>query len=146
MLGPLPLYAWVAIAGGVLGYAGLYFWSISTPKELVGVDIRAGEAVTLVVTPPRDRVSVWGRYLLDTDDEDAEVHVLVEARAAGRLVAQRDGKRDGARVWHGGQDGWESFSDEATTIRGLTPGVPLELRITVRSTAPIRTARIFITR
>lgn len=147
MLGPLPLYAWVALAGAVLGYAGLYLWSISTPKELVGVNLRADEPVVLTVTPPSSSLRVWGRYVLGTDDEDATVDVFLEARAGGRVVAKRDGgPREGARVWHGGEGDWESFSDEVVTLRGLTPGVALELRVTLRATAPVREARIYVTR
>jgi hypothetical protein len=147
MLGPLPVYAWVLIAVALVAIVLVAVRWSSAPKELAGIDVTPGAPATLTLTTaPSDTLRVWGRYELGTDDEDAEVRVSFEARSAGRVVASGDVGRNGARIWHGGTLNRESYTDAVTTVSGVSEGAPFELRVTIRATAPVLKARLYVSR
>ncbi len=146
-LGPLPVYAWLALVAIVVAVVvALVRWS-SAPKELAGVDVTPGVSAALSLSAaPAATLRVWGRYELATDDEDAEVRVAFEARSAGRVVASGEVGRGDARIWHGGRLNRESFTDAVVTVRGVSVGAPFELRVTITSSSPVLAARVYVSR
>jgi hypothetical protein len=117
------------------------------PREIVGVDAIAKMACELLIQPPVPaRLRLWGRYELQTDDEDAEVEVEYALFSNGKRLFDGKFQRATSRYWHGGRANWKSFTDPIATFSELDASQPIMIRCTIRSAVPILRARIYVSR
>lgn len=148
LLGPWPVYVWVAIVAAVGLFVAVVLRLAAPPKEIAGVDFTLGEPATLtLVAAPSSTLRVWGAYDVDatTDPEEGEVRATFEARSGGRVVAAGEVGKVGWRNVHRGRRGGWAFTAPIATVH-VTEGALFEVRVTVTAVTPVVAARLYVSR